>query len=97
MALKGIGPWTAEYLAMRGLSWPDAFPVTDVAVKKAMMPWLIDGEGVKLSDRKDLSPYKLNRLYEKQAMSYSRKYQPWRSYLVLALWRSEALGITMEV
>lgn len=34
--LPGIGPWTAHYLAMRALGWPDAFPPNDVAVSKAM-------------------------------------------------------------
>ena len=33
---KGIGPWTAHYIAMRALGWPDAFPPNDVAVLKAM-------------------------------------------------------------
>jgi len=35
-ALPGIGPWTAHYLAMRALGWPDAFPPKDVAVLNAM-------------------------------------------------------------
>ncbi len=35
-ALPGIGPWTAHYIAMRALCWPDAFPPNDVAVLKAM-------------------------------------------------------------
>jgi len=34
--LPGIGPWTANYVAMRALGWPDAFPPNDVAVRKAM-------------------------------------------------------------
>jgi AraC family transcriptional regulator, regulatory protein of adaptative response / DNA-3-methyladenine glycosylase II len=35
-ALPGVGPWTAQYVAMRALGWPDAFPHPDVAVLKAM-------------------------------------------------------------
>lgn len=35
-AVPGIGPWTAHYVAMRALAWPDAFPHPDVAVLKAM-------------------------------------------------------------
>jgi AraC family transcriptional regulator of adaptative response / DNA-3-methyladenine glycosylase II len=31
--LPGIGPWTAQYIAMRGLQWPDAFPKEDIAVR----------------------------------------------------------------
>jgi AraC family transcriptional regulator of adaptative response / DNA-3-methyladenine glycosylase II len=35
-ALRGIGPWTAHYIAMRALSEPDAFPAGDLGVRKAM-------------------------------------------------------------
>jgi AraC family transcriptional regulator of adaptative response / DNA-3-methyladenine glycosylase II len=31
--LPGIGQWTAHYIAMRALRWPDAFPKEDVAVR----------------------------------------------------------------
>lgn len=30
--LPGIGPWTAQYIAMRALRWPDAFPKEDIAL-----------------------------------------------------------------
>ena len=33
-ALPGIGPWTAQYIAMRALHWPDAFPREDIAIRK---------------------------------------------------------------
>jgi len=36
VALPGIGAWTAHYVAMRALRWPDAFPKEDVAVRKAL-------------------------------------------------------------
>ena len=36
MRLPGIGPWTAHYIAMRALGWPDAFPPKDVAVLRAI-------------------------------------------------------------
>lgn len=35
-SLPGIGEWTAQYLAMRALGWPDAFPHTDFGVLKAL-------------------------------------------------------------
>jgi AraC family transcriptional regulator of adaptative response / DNA-3-methyladenine glycosylase II len=35
-ALRGIGPWTANYIAMRVFHDPDAFPHTDLGVRKAM-------------------------------------------------------------
>jgi AraC family transcriptional regulator of adaptative response / DNA-3-methyladenine glycosylase II len=35
-AIPGIGDWTAQYIAMRALAWPDAFPHTDYGVMKAL-------------------------------------------------------------
>ena len=35
-ALPGIGDWTAQYIALRALRWPDAFPAGDVALQKAL-------------------------------------------------------------
>jgi 3-methyladenine DNA glycosylase/8-oxoguanine DNA glycosylase len=33
--LQGIGPWTANYIAMRALGDPDAFPASDLGLLKA--------------------------------------------------------------
>jgi AraC family transcriptional regulator of adaptative response / DNA-3-methyladenine glycosylase II len=35
LELPGIGPWTVEYLAMRALGDPDAWPGTDLGLKQA--------------------------------------------------------------
>jgi len=35
-ALPGVGEWTAQYIAMRSLAWPDAFPHADLGVMKAL-------------------------------------------------------------
>jgi AraC family transcriptional regulator, regulatory protein of adaptative response / DNA-3-methyladenine glycosylase II len=32
----GIGDWTAQYIAMRVLRWPDAFPAGDIALQKIL-------------------------------------------------------------
>jgi AraC family transcriptional regulator of adaptative response / DNA-3-methyladenine glycosylase II len=49
-ALPGIGPWTATYVAMRALRWPDAFPEGDLALRRAAG---------------DLSPARLRRAAER--------------------------------
>ncbi|MGH9496754.1 MAG: DNA-3-methyladenine glycosylase family protein, partial [Candidatus Sulfotelmatobacter sp.] len=36
MEIPGIGSWTAEYVAMRALGEPDAFPAGDVALQSAL-------------------------------------------------------------
>ena len=40
-ALPGIGPWSAQYIALRGLGHPDAFPESDLVLRRAL-----DGIGV---------------------------------------------------
>ncbi len=34
-AVPGLGPWTIEVIAMRGLGDPDAFPATDLGIRQA--------------------------------------------------------------
>jgi AraC family transcriptional regulator of adaptative response / DNA-3-methyladenine glycosylase II len=35
-ALPGLGDWTAQYIGMRALGWPDAFPAGDLVVMRAL-------------------------------------------------------------
>ncbi|MDQ2701354.1 MAG: helix-turn-helix domain-containing protein [Pseudomonadota bacterium] len=35
VALPGIGPWTAQYIALRALGHPDAFPAEDLVLQRA--------------------------------------------------------------
>jgi AraC family transcriptional regulator of adaptative response / DNA-3-methyladenine glycosylase II len=35
VALPGVGEWTAEYVALRGLGEPDAFPAADLVLRRA--------------------------------------------------------------
>jgi AraC family transcriptional regulator, regulatory protein of adaptative response / DNA-3-methyladenine glycosylase II len=69
-ALPGIGDWTAQYIAMRALRWPDAFPAGDIALHHA------------LGLRDEKSPTKRARLAEVA----SQVWRPWRSYAVLRVW-----------
>jgi len=46
LALPGIGPWTVDYIAMRALGDPDAFPATDLVLKR-----MLGGEGAERAER----------------------------------------------
>ena len=35
-AIAGLGPWTAHYIAMRALAEPDAFPESDLGLRRAL-------------------------------------------------------------
>jgi DNA-3-methyladenine glycosylase II len=47
--LRGIGPWSAQYLALRQLGAADALPLGDVALVKALR--LLEGQDAQLADR----------------------------------------------
>lgn len=34
--VRGVGPWTVEYLALRALGDPDAFPASDAVLRRAL-------------------------------------------------------------
>jgi AraC family transcriptional regulator of adaptative response / DNA-3-methyladenine glycosylase II len=74
-ALPGVGDWTAQYIAMRALRWPDAFVAGDVALHKAI--------GL-LNLEPRLSPTKAAAA----ALEVSQSWRPWRSYAVMRAWSS---------
>lgn len=72
-ALPGIGEWTAQYIAMRALRFPNAFPAGDLGLQKA-----VSGEASQLAPR----------CTEKQLLQRAEAWSPWRSYAALLLWQS---------
>jgi len=52
-AVRGIGPWTAQYVLLRALSWPDAWPTKDLALLQAL-----GGLGLDETDLVALRPYR---------------------------------------
>ncbi|CAA9242631.1 MAG: Methylphosphotriester-DNA--protein-cysteine S-methyltransferase (EC / DNA-3-methyladenine glycosylase II [uncultured Acidimicrobiales bacterium] len=49
LALPGIGPWTASYIALRALGDPDALPVGDVGLRNALRRLGHDADAPELS------------------------------------------------
>jgi AraC family transcriptional regulator of adaptative response / DNA-3-methyladenine glycosylase II len=72
-ALPGIGDWTAQYLAMRALGEPDAFPAGDLGVRQALQRAPARGGSGKLPS-------------ERETRERAERWRPWRAYAVLALW-----------
>lgn len=93
MAIKGIGQWTADYLTMRALSWPDIFLQGDVGVRHALQNQLVDEDGhlVYNLDKvtsKQMTKITLQKQFEKYALKEAEIFSPWRSYYTFALWNS---------
>ncbi len=72
LAVPGIGPWTADYVAMRALGDPDVFLATDVGVRHAVS---------KLSAVSALGG-------EPGSVGDGARWRPWRSYALMHLWHT---------
>ena len=92
LRIKGIGPWTAEYLTMRAMSWPDAFPPGDAGIRHGLMNELRDVDGNLIMDAQrnlelGYSKQRVAKRFEAEAQQFASAYKPWRSYLTLTLWQ----------
>ncbi len=63
LALPGIGPWTADYVAMRALGDPDVFLPTDIGVRNAAARLGIDDVAERSEDWRPWRSYALMRLW----------------------------------
>jgi AraC family transcriptional regulator of adaptative response / DNA-3-methyladenine glycosylase II len=50
-ALPGIGPWTAQYVALRAFGEPDAFPAGDLGLRRALEAARVPAGAVALRER----------------------------------------------
>jgi AraC family transcriptional regulator of adaptative response / DNA-3-methyladenine glycosylase II len=65
--IEGIGPWTIEYIALRTLGDPDAYPATDAALVKAL-----GRRGAALEHLKPWRAYAATRLWRRAANEGAR-------------------------
>lgn len=70
-ALPGIGDWTAQAIALRGLAWPNAFPAGDLVLRR-----------------------QLGLDKPADALDHARRWEPWRAYAAMHLWRRATEGET---
>jgi AraC family transcriptional regulator, regulatory protein of adaptative response / DNA-3-methyladenine glycosylase II len=80
LALPGIGPWTADYVAMRALCDPDAFLPTDLGVRRALQ---------RLGARE---PALRAGCTAREATRRAERWRPWRAYALQHLWGTLAVG-----
>jgi AraC family transcriptional regulator of adaptative response / DNA-3-methyladenine glycosylase II len=73
-ALPGIGEWTAQYVAMRVLREPDAFPASDLGLLRAVAS--LTGAAVRPSPG--------------ELLARAEAWRPWRAYAALHLWAADA-------
>ena len=69
--IRGIGPWTANYVLMRCLRFPNAFPIADVGLHNA----------IKHLTGSDEKPTK------EEILKLAAPWKNWESYATFYLWR----------
>ncbi|WP_206668763.1 AlkA N-terminal domain-containing protein [Lacisediminimonas profundi] len=75
--VAGIGEWTAQYIALRGLRQPDAFPAGDLGLQKALARRISEVQGT-------TGPARLD---ERALLQCAAGWSPWRGYAAIALWQ----------
>ena len=74
--LLGVGRWTAEYVLLRGLGYPDALPAGDVALQKAVGRAYAMGRSAT----------------EAEVRTLGERWAPWRSYATITWWQTNRVG-----
>ncbi|MCY1105985.1 DNA glycosylase [Shouchella clausii] len=70
--IRGVGPWTANYVLMRCLRFPAAFPIDDVGLHNV----------IKLLTGSETKPTK------KEIKQYAASWTNWEAYATFYLWRT---------
>ena len=70
LAIRGIGPWTANYTMLRGFGWADGSLHGDVAVRNSLQQILQQTDKVSIP----------------QAEAWLAQFSPWRSLVAAHLW-----------
>lgn len=82
LALPGIGPWTTEYVALRALGDPDAFPDGDLVLRRAAGAVDAGWDGSPGGWPGAAAPAPAARAVRER----SERWRPWRGYAAQHLW-----------
>jgi DNA-3-methyladenine glycosylase II len=74
LEVRGIGPWTVNYMLLRGFGWLDGSLHGDVAVRRGIQTLLA-------------SP---DRIGENQAREWLADFSPWRALVAAHLWAAQS-------
>jgi AraC family transcriptional regulator, regulatory protein of adaptative response / DNA-3-methyladenine glycosylase II len=97
--IRGVGEWTAQYIALRAIREMDAFPATDIGLLRGMAS--IDemnnetNASKKPRKRTDKAePTKIKKTNDKakaaDLLIRAESWRPWRAYAAQHLWAAEA-------
>jgi DNA-3-methyladenine glycosylase II len=77
LALRGIGPWTVNWVSLRALGRENAFPIGDLALRRVMSTLYFGGRETDASALEN----------------FSRRWSPYRSFVTLYLFAAARMGV----
>ncbi len=75
--LRGVGQWTAQWVLIRSLGRPDALPLGDLALRRAVSRMYFGGDEIN----------------DGQLEEFSRRWSPWRTYATVYLFTALRQGM----
>jgi AraC family transcriptional regulator of adaptative response / DNA-3-methyladenine glycosylase II len=84
-SIRGVGEWTAQYIALRALREMDAFPASDIGLLRSAAK--LDGAN---GSRTNGSQTNGSRPTSASLLTRAESWRPWRAYAAQHLWASEA-------
>ena len=86
-AIRGIGEWTAQYIALRAIREMDAFPATDIGLLRG----IASIDGIKIVKNKIGGNKKTNgaKTAAARLLTRAESWRPWRAYAAQHLWAAD--------
>jgi AraC family transcriptional regulator, regulatory protein of adaptative response / DNA-3-methyladenine glycosylase II len=100
--MPGIGTWTMQYIALRALGETDAFPSSDLGLRRGYARWLASADGKTRAVRPRTTGHRRARARREPPQApgriptaselehVSEAWRPWRAYAAIQLWTWEA-------
>ncbi len=83
--VRGIGEWTAQYIALRAIREMDAFPATDIGLLRGILA--VDGKHDGEKRTKKAANIKVAAM---NLLTRAESWRPWRAYAAQHLWAADA-------
>jgi AraC family transcriptional regulator of adaptative response / DNA-3-methyladenine glycosylase II len=90
-SIRGVGEWTAQYIALRALREMDAFPASDIGLLRCAAK-LDSANG----SRTNGSQPKVSRPTSTSLLTRAESWRPWRAYAAQHLWAFEAAASSTQ-
>jgi AraC family transcriptional regulator of adaptative response / DNA-3-methyladenine glycosylase II len=94
--IRGVGEWTAQYIALRALREMDAFPASDIGLLRCAAK--LDASNGSRTNGSKLNGSQLNgsRPTSANLLRRAESWRPWRAYAAQHLWASEATASSIQ-